>query len=103
VDSTARTFTDRGGDTCFVELEATQAERLRRNETPLRLAEKKPQRDTAGSRAFLLDADRRYQLNTRGVFFYPERHLKIDNTLLKPDIVARRIVDHFRLAGEQNH
>jgi hypothetical protein len=103
VDSTVRTFTDRGGDICFVELEATQAERLRRNETPLRLAEKRPQRDTTGSRAFLLDADRRYQLNTRGAFFYPERHLKIDNTLLKPDMVARRIVDHFTLSGEPTH
>jgi hypothetical protein len=61
------------------------------------LAEKRPQRDTASSRAFLLDADRRYQLNTRETFFYPERHLKIDNTSLAPDVVARRIAEHFAL------
>ena len=58
IDSTAELFTSRGGEACFVELTATQAERLRRNETPLRLAEKRPQRDVAGSRAFLLNADR---------------------------------------------
>ena len=97
VDSTMRTFTDRGGDVCFVELEAAQGERLRRNETPLRLREKRPQRDIAGSRAFLLDADSKYQLNTRGTFPYAERHLKIDNTELEPDVVARRIVEHFGL------
>jgi hypothetical protein len=100
VDSTARMFIDRGAEICFVELEATQAERLRRNETPLRLAEKRPQRDTVGSRAFLLDADRMYQLNTREAFFYPERYLKIDNTALTPDVVARRIVDHFALPAD---
>ena len=83
------TFTGRGANVCFVELEAAQAERLRRNETPLRLLEKGPQRDIAGSRAFLLDADQRYQLNTRGTFFYPDQHLKIDNTALEPEVVAR--------------
>ncbi len=46
VQRTMRTFTDRGADVWFVELEASQAERLRRNETPLRLSEKRPQRDT---------------------------------------------------------
>lgn len=113
VDSAVETFRRCRAETCFVELEATQAERLRRNDTPLRLAEKRPQRGTAGSRAFLLEADRRYQLNTRGDFFYPERHLKIDNTELEPDIVAERIVKRFnlphrdlergRLADSQRH
>jgi hypothetical protein len=97
IERTTNTFTYRGADVCFVELEATQAERLRRNETPLRLAEKRPQRDVAGSRAFLLDADRRYQLNTSGAFLYPDRHVKIDNTALEPRSVARRIVERFGL------
>ena len=97
VDHTVKTFSDRGASVSFVELEATQVERLRRNETPLRLSEKRPQRDTEGSRAFLLDADRQYQLNTRGPFFYPDRHLRIDNTELEPASVAQRIVAHFGL------
>jgi hypothetical protein len=97
VERAMKTFTDRDGNVWFTELEASQAERLRRNETPLRLSEKRPQRNIDGSRAFLLDADRRYQMNTRGGFFYPDRHLKIDNTALEPDVVARTIADHFSL------
>ena len=90
-------FVEKGADVYFVELEATQEVRLLRNETPLRLAEKRPQRDTAGSRAFLLDADRRYRLNSKGDFPYPELHLKIDNTDLTPETVARRITERFGL------
>jgi hypothetical protein len=36
-------------------------------------------------------------MNTRGAFFYPDRHLKIDNTALEPDEVARQIAEHFAL------
>jgi hypothetical protein len=98
VDRTMKIFTDRGGRVCFVELEASQAERLRRNETPLRLAEKRPQRDVASSRAFLSSADQTYQMNSRGTFFYPDRHLKIESTALSAETVANHIVAHFSLA-----
>ena len=97
IDGLVEIFEARGSEVCYVELEATQAERLVRNETPLRLAEKKPKRDLANSRAHLLDADQRYQLNTRGSFFYTERHLKIDNTALTPFAVAQHIIRHFAL------
>jgi hypothetical protein len=97
MDRLAKIFADRGSRVCYVELEATQAERLRRNETPLRLAEKKPKRDLEKSRAHLLDADQRYQLNTRDGFFYPAQHLRIENTHLTAQDVAQRIADHFQL------
>lgn len=100
VDSIREMFTSRGGPVCFVELEATQAERLRRNGTPLRMAEKWPQRNVEGSRAFLLHADETYQLNSGGAFPYPDCHLTIDCTRLEPDDVARRIAAHFSLATE---
>jgi len=98
VDRLVRVFADRGSQVCFVELEATQETRLERNATPLRLREKKPKRDVERSRAQLLETDSRYQLNTRGDFFYPERHLKIDNTHLDPETVALRIIAHFALS-----
>jgi len=97
IDSITELFTSKRGDVCFVELEATQSERLRRNETPLRMAEKWPQRNVEGSRSFLLSADQTYQMNSGGSFFYPERHLRIDNTTLEPDVVAREIAAHFSL------
>lgn len=100
IDAAVHAVVSRGGRVCFVELEAAQVERLRRNETPLRLAEKRPLRDVVGSRAFLLRADETYQLNSRGAFFYPDRHLKLDNTALSPEVVARRIAQHFSLARD---
>jgi hypothetical protein len=95
VDGLVAIFASRDADVCFVELEATQTERLRRNETPLRLAEKHPKRDLPRSRELLLEADRTYRLNSRGDFFYPRRYLRVDNTDVAPDAVARRIMDAF--------
>jgi hypothetical protein len=36
-------------------------------------------------------------LNTRGDFFYPDAHLKIDNTNLSADEAAEQAIEHFRL------
>jgi hypothetical protein len=95
VDGLVRIFAERGASVSYVELWATQAERLRRNETPLRLAEKPPKRDLARSRALLLEHDAKYRLNSDGDFFYPDRHFKIDNTRLEPGEVAERIIAAF--------
>jgi hypothetical protein len=97
VDDLVRIFTNRNASVCYVELSATQEERLRRNETPLRLAEKVPKRDLARSRALLLEHDATYQLNSNGDFFYPDQHIKIDNTHLEPSEVAEQIIAAFGL------
>lgn len=97
VDRLCDIFRRRGAEICFVELEASLDERLRRNETELRLAEKRPKRDLEFSRRNLLEIQEKYQLNTGGEFFYPERYLRIENTHLPPDEVARRIVEAFGL------
>lgn len=97
IDELTPIFSQRGAQVCFAELEATQTERLRRNETPLRLAEKAPKRNLVESRAHLIDLDRQHRLNTSGDFFYPDRHLKIENSALEPTAVAERIIDRFRL------
>jgi hypothetical protein len=95
IDDLERAFTDRGAGVGYVELYATQEERLRRNVTPLRLAEKLPKRDLDHSRRLLLDHDANYRLNSDGDFFYPDRHLRIDNTSLDPTTVARQIMHRF--------
>lgn len=96
VDRLCDIFRQRDAEICFVELEASQEERLRRNETELRLAEKRPKRDLEFSRRNLLELDEQYRLNTGGgEFYYPERYLRIDNTHLPPGEVARRIVEAF--------
>ena len=95
VDELCGIFRERGAGIYFVELETPQEERLRRNETELRLAEKRPKRDLVKSRRNLLEIDAAHRLNTRGDFFYHENYIKIDNTHLPPDEVARRIVAVF--------
>ncbi len=101
IDRLAAIFEKQGRGTYYAELTASQEERLRRNESPLRLAHKEPKRDVVQSREQLLDTDQRYRLNTNGGgdFFYPERHLRIDNTALSPNVVASRIAKHFALPG----
>lgn len=40
----------------------------------------------------MLSTDQRHKTNTQNDFFYPERHLFIDNTTVAPDHVAQQIV-----------
>jgi hypothetical protein len=93
----AAIFESRGGRVYYVELETTQEERLRRNATELRLAEKPFKRDLEKSRARLLDLDARYQLNSRDRFAGRADYLHIDNTELSPAQVADRVVQAFTL------
>src|SRR2546426_4051938 len=97
VDGLVRVFAERAASICYVELAATQEERLRRNATPLRLAEKHPKRDLEHSRALLLEHDAKYQLNSNGDFFYPDQHIKIENTHLEPTQVAEQIIAAFSI------
>jgi len=90
-------FRARGARVLFVELEATQAERLKRNECVSRLAEKPSKRDLNASRRRLLEADARYQLNSAGKFDERPDYLRINNTLLTPGEVADRVIEHFDL------
>ncbi len=97
VDEYARPFRERGARVLFVELEATQAERLKRNACVSRLAEKPSKRDLEASRRRLLEADARYQLNSGGKFDERPDYLRISNTLLTPGEVAERVIEHFGL------
>src|SRR5690606_29495901 len=64
----AEIFSSRGSRIVYVELQATQEERLRRNETEFRLSQKPPKRDLELSRRLLLAGDDKYQLNSNGKF-----------------------------------
>jgi hypothetical protein len=94
----AAPFRARGASVVFVELEATQSERLRRNETPFRLAEKPSKRNIPVSRQRLLDDDARYRLNSGGTFDDRADYLRIETTHLAAESVAERIIAHFGLA-----
>ena len=99
VEDLAQVFRSHGGKVYYLELRATQDERLRRNEHPERLAAKPFKRDLRKSREQLIDLDSRYQLNSRGAFDARSDYLLIDNTSLTPDEVAERVVREFNLAS----
>jgi hypothetical protein len=104
VEEYAAIFRDRGGRVVYVELEATQAERLRRNETEFRLEQKPFKRDVEASRGQLLELDARYQLNSRGRYDGRPDWLRLDNTALSAAEVAERAILHFgipRLAAAE--
>ena len=97
IDEYAKPFRARGARVLFVELEATQAERLKRTASASRLAEKPSRRDLDASRRDLLDDDARYQLNSGGKFDGRPDYLRINNTHLTPGEVAERVIEHFAL------
>lgn len=99
LDAFARIFHDRGGSVFYLELEATRDGRLRRNETPERLAANPFKRDVAKSREQLLAMDEKYRLNSKGEFDARPEYLRIDTTNLLPEDVAARAIERFGLSG----
>ena len=90
-------FSARGGRVLYVELAATQQERLRRNETEFRLEQKPSKRDIAWSRQNLLDVDARYDMDSAGRFDGRTDYLRIENSELTAADAAERIIAHFGL------
>lgn len=96
----ARIFSGRGSRVLYVELESTLDERLRRNETAFRLAEKPSKRDVEASRDRLVELGSRYKLNSTDELLGRDDYLRIENTNLSPLAAADRIVSHFDLPSE---
>ncbi|HJW48586.1 MAG TPA: AAA family ATPase [Candidatus Limnocylindria bacterium] len=93
-------FKQRGGAVFYVELQASQAVRLQRNETEFRLAEKPLKRNLVESRRLLISADD-YQLDSGSRFEGRADYLRIDNTDLSPEDVADKIIRTFKLDTRQ--
>lgn len=96
VEQLAEIFRKQGGQVVFAELESSQAERLRRNETEFRLAEKPFKRDLEFSRRNLLETDARYQLNSQGVFDHRPDYFRLDTNLLTAAQTAEQIIQRFK-------
>jgi hypothetical protein len=97
IERVSAIFLSRGADVVLVELAATQEERLRRNESALRLAAKESKRDVERSRAQLLELDEKYRLNSTDEFTGRADYLRIDNTDVSADEAADRIIQRFGL------
>ena len=99
LQSLADQFQASGGQFYLVELSADLATRLKRNVTPHRLERKPTKRDTAMSRADLLNDAQNHRLNSVEGEKWFENHIKIDNTHLLPDEVAAIVIDRFHLTA----
>ena len=97
IESLSDKFKSTGGTVYYVELVADQEERLRRNKTENRLRNKASKRDTAVSDERLKNEDANYRLESREGEVTFDNYIKIDNTHLEPDVVAKMIKDHFKL------
>ena len=79
-----------------VELIADQSVRLERNKTENRLKNKASKRDLAASEQRLLNEDKHRLISDEGEIPFAN-YLRIDNTNLAPDVVAKMIKEKFDL------
>lgn len=91
----AKTFEDRGAEVYYVELVADQKVRLERNGSENRLKHKASKRNVKESNEWLVEVDTRRRFVSReGEIPFPH-YIKIDNTDLPPEEVARQIKEYF--------
>ncbi len=81
----------------YVELIASREVRLERNATENRLLNKASKRNVPVSNQRLIDDDNKYRLESMDGEIPFENYMKIDNTNLAPDVVARMIKNQFDL------
>jgi hypothetical protein len=79
-----------------VELIADQSVRLERNATENRLKNKASKRDLEVSRQRLLNEERYRLVSEEGEIPF-ENYMRIDNTNIAPDVVAKMIKEKFEL------
>lgn len=95
VNHISELFTKRNGEVYYVELVTTQEERLKRNQTQNRLENKPSKRKLDESKKNLLDVDKWWRCESKEGEIPFEYYLKIDNTSLSPEDVAKIIKIHF--------
>ena len=97
IESVKRIFEPYGTEFYYVELVAPQAIRLARNATENRLKNKASKNDIEASNQRLLRDDERARLESYDGEIPFENYMKIDNSYLAPDVVARMIKERFNL------
>lgn len=88
-------FKNHGSEFYYIELVAPQEIRLKRNATENRLRNKASKRDIDASNQRLIDADKKYRLESYDGEITYENYIKIDNSDLEPNKVARIIKERF--------
>ena len=95
-------FAAHGARCCVAELCADFDERLLRNRSENRLRHKESKRDLAWSEGEMRKTSEKYRLNSYDGESLPfENYIKINNTTLAPDEVAKMIQTHFAIEGRK--
>ncbi len=97
IDNLCDIFESKGGSVYFVELEADVDERIKRNKHPHRLAHKPTKRNIERSEKGLIEYDKKFRMNSKKGELKKKNYLRIDNTNLSPEKVAKKIKDNFQL------
>ena len=90
-------FSNKGGEICFVELEADTEVRVERNKTGHRLTHKPTKRDIEWSEGELLNSLNKHRLNSNEGEIENQNYIRINNTDLSPEEVAKRVKERFSL------
>lgn len=97
VKQTCDIFEAKGAEIYFVELEANIEERLQRNSTTFRLDQKPTKRNIEQSEQNLLNTMEKHRLNSNHGEIQRANYLRIDNTNLSAEEVAKMIKASFKL------
>jgi len=97
VEQACAPFKQKNADIYYTELVAPQEIRLKRNATENRLKHKPSKRDIETSNQSLLRMDSQYRYVSLDGEIGEENYIKIDNSKLPPEMVAKMIKERFCL------
>ncbi len=99
-EKTVNIFKKQGAEVYYVELVAPIEVRLERNKTPNRLANKASKRDIEASEKRLIASISKHRCISYDGEITFENYIKIDNTNLSPEEVAKIIKEKFNFDGK---
>lgn len=97
IEGVAEIFESKWAKVYWVELEAEVNQRIKRNKTPHRLKHKPTKNNIERSENELKESMLKYRLTSNEWEIKKENYIKIDNTNLEPDKVAKMITNKFWL------
>ncbi len=97
IDNLENMFKSNGAEVYYVELEADYDIRLQRNKTENRLLNKPSKRNIEKSENLFKDIENRHRLNSYPGEIKKKNYIKINNTHVSPENIAKIIKDRFRL------
>lgn len=97
IDNLENMFKSNGAEVYYVELEADYDIRLQRNKTENRLLNKPSKRNIEKSENLFKNIENRHRLNSYPGEIKKKNYIKINNTHVSPENIAKIIKDRFRL------